>query len=113
MGTIERRLAKIEAKLGINKPNKKKTPREIAKSISDGDFNPEHLGKFDLISATALVESAERNIDQDTANTFSNKEKVKEIEVIESIVEKIRNDLSPENGAKIIIRFEKLLGMLR
>lgn len=113
MGNVERRLAKIEAKLGMNKPDKKKSPREIAKSISDGDIDPEQLGKLNILSATALVESAERSIDEDTAKNFSNKEKVEQIETIENIIEAIRNDLSPENGAEIIVRFEKLLGMLR
>ena len=111
--SLEYRVSRIESKLGMNKPDKKKSPREIAKSISDGDFDPEHLGKLDLISATAMVEAAEKGIDEDTVKTHSNKEKVKNIEFIEFFIEKIRSDLSPENGAKIIVRFEKLLGMLR
>ena len=93
--------------------SKKKNPREIAEAISEGDIDPEHLGKLNVISATALVESAERTIDEDTVKTRSNKEKVEQIEIIENIIEAIRNDLSPDNGAKIIVRFEKLLGMLR
>lgn len=111
--SLEYRIARIETKLGMNKPDKKKSPREIAKAISDGDIDPEQLGKLNILSATALVESAERNIDEDTVKTHSNKEKVKQIEFIEVIIEKIRIDLSPENGAEIIVRFEKLLGMLR
>jgi len=115
VGNTERRITSIETRVNTIETAllKKKvlSARDISREITSGNRPEEHLGKYSIQAATQLVKSIENSISRDTINTFSNKDKVEQIESLEARIIKIKNDL-PQATA-LIARLQIIIGKLK
>ena len=107
MGTIERRLARIEAHLGLNKPDKKKSPRETSKEIFKGNLQEQHIGTKSL---EVLKQEADSLIQNFKPSTWTNKEKAEMKEAIGDMIAQINRMGVEDYGNKYL---EKLKEMAR
>lgn len=115
MGSTERKITDLETRVNRIEESliKKKvlSARDISREITEELRAPEHLGKYTIQVATALVKSIENSISRDTINTFSNKDKAEQIESLNDRIAKIKKDL-PQATA-LVIRLQVIVRKLQ
>jgi len=111
MGSYERRLADIEARLTKLEPKKK--AREIAEEISEETRAPQHLGKK---SATVIIQEYFSIKNSFKPQTMSNKDKAEFLNKLFILHNDLRSDVFPPDNPeriKMVLEVEKMLGQLR
>jgi len=115
VGSTERKITDLETRVNRIEESliKKKvlSARDISREITEELRAPEHLGKYTIQVATALVKSIENSISRDTINTFSNKDKAEQIESLNDRIAKIKKDL-PQATA-LVIRLQVIVRKLQ
>ena len=117
MGIIEKRLANLETDVRLLKSALKKNlnPRDLAKLISSGESEAQHLGLKSKEAILQEIKSFVQNNDEDKLNTFTNKEKVVALETADLLSEQIMEIFESPTPEAVEARLslEKISGKLR
>ena len=113
MGEIEKRLARIEAHLGFNKPDfQKKSPREQAEGISQG--TPEHyVGKKSIEVLAQEAQSIFQNFEPENLASFSEKEKSEFLVTVEALFNDIKGTTSSELKKEFLSKLAQMRKVLK
>ena len=111
MGDLESRIENIENYL-FNK-FKFKTPRLVAKAISEGKIKPEHLDEKSDKVIEQLANSILNSISEDTIKTMTKDEKKETVKKIKEMGEQVLDSkLDEDHITNILNRLKQLLNKI-
>lgn len=116
MGTIERRLSKIEAEIkkikSVINLKKNLSPREKAEVISEELFPPEFIGEKTKDVLIQAVTSFRQNF---KPKTMTNKEKAELLNKLETLKDQIRDiwKTPDQTSVDLVLEIEKITDQLR